>query len=232
MKKQVLISFLSLTLVSGMNASQEVVGEHCFRPAFQRKLKRVSSIKRGSFRSLSLKKKVSKEEVFIDWRKLYWGKLSDLVYSEEETYTDDIQGISGSEEQNAASLDTEDALAFAKELRQELKSFARQYGFKIVWRKKSLDITDGTAAFLEYWDKGLSQEDQGKALPFAQLCALSIGDTSAKDTIVKNTNVKNNSVGVMAIRFTGDKLTSSKGSGAQNQDKYVLFSNPFLKKGA
>src|SRR5690606_18609405 len=136
-----------------------------------------------------------------------WGRLSDLIYSEEETYTDDIHEIAGTEGQDIATLDAADALVFATELRQELKSFARQYNLKIVWRKKSLDITDGTVAFLEYWDKGYSQGDQGKALPFAQLCALSIRDTSAKNT-------------------------SSEDISAKSQIKNALFSNPFLKKGA
>lgn len=212
MKKHILITFLSLALASSMNASQGVVGEHCFRPAFQKKLKRVSSIKRGSFRSLSLNKKANKKEIFIDWHKLYWGKLSDLVYSEEETYTDDVHEIAGSEEQNAASLDTEDALAFAKELRQELKSFARQYGLKIVWRKKSPGATDGTAAFLEYWDKGYSQGGQESIPLFEKLCPLSIRNTSAKERAAKVTTVK--------IANT------------QPQIKDISYANPYLKKGA
>lgn len=190
MKKQVLMSLLSLTLASNMNASQEVVGEHCFRPAFQRKLKRVSSIKRGSFRSLSLKKKVSKKEVFIDWRKLYWGKLSDLIYSKEESYMDDVQGILESEEQNILTLDTEENQVFAKELRQELKAFAKQYGLKVVWRKKSLGVTDGTAAFLEYWDRGLSQENRDKVMPFAELCALIVKKVTAKASNTKGKNTQ------------------------------------------
>lgn len=182
MNKHIVIAVSSLILSSSLNAAPPMSGEHCFRPAFQKKLKRVSSIKRGSFRSLSLKKKVEKKEVFIDWRKLYWGKLEDLIYSEEEAYTDDAQEISGTEEQNASSLDTEETQAFAKELRQELKSFAKQYGLKIVWRKKSLGVTDGTAAFLEYWDKGFSQEGNGKVMPFADLSSLSARDAGIRVT--------------------------------------------------
>jgi hypothetical protein len=219
MKKHIIIALSSLILSSSLNASLPVSGEHCFRPAFQKKLKRVSSIKKGSFRSLSLNKKVSKKEVFIDWRKLYWGKLKDLIYSEEETYLDDAQGIAGTEEQNISSLDTEESQAFAKELRQELKSFARQYGLKIVWRKKSLNIKDGTAAFLEYWDRGFSQEDQSKALPFAELCALSSKDTSVKDKSA-------------GVTVTAGKITNSKSASVKDQIMYALFSNPFLKKGA
>ncbi len=203
MKKQILISILSLTFVSSLNASQGVLGEHCFRPAFQKKLKRVNSVKGGSFRSLSLKKKVGKKEVFIDWRKLYWGKLEDLIYSEEEAYTDEASEILGTEEQNASPLDTQESQAIAKELRQELKSFARQYGLKIVWRKKSLDLTDATAAFLEYWDKGYSQEERGKVLPFTELCALSARDA-------------------------GNKATKTRGVSPQDLSKNVSFENvPF-----
>lgn len=212
MKKQILISILSLTLVSSLNASQGVLGEHCFRPAFQKKLKRVNSVKGGSFRSLSLKKKVGKKEVFIDWRKLYWGKLSDLIYSEEETYTDDVHEIAGTEGQDIGTSDSQESQVFATELRQELKSFARQYNLKIVWRTKSPDITDGTAAFLEYWDKGYSQEEQGKALPFAQLYALSIRDTSTKERAAK--------------------VTTVKAADIQPQFKDISYANPYLKKGA
>lgn len=191
MKKQLVVSILSLALANSMNASQNVGGEHCFRAAFHKKLKRVSSVKRGSFRSLSLNRKANKKEVFIDWRQLYWGKLSDLVYSEEETYTDEVQGIAGTtEEQNMVTLDTADALVFATELRQELKSFARQYNLKIVWRKKSLDVTDGTAAFLEYWDKGYSQGDRDKVMPFEELCVLNVKKVTAKASNTKGENTQ------------------------------------------
>ncbi len=207
MKKLILIVVSSLALASSLNASHKVRGEHCFRPAFQKKLKRVKSVGLRSFNGIGRNQGRTKKAVFIDWRKLYWGKLSDLIYSEEQTYTDGAKGITGTEEQNISSLDSQESQSFAKELRQELKLFAKQYGLNIVWRNKSLDVTDGTAAFLEYWDKGLSQEEQDKALPFDELCALSTRDMSAK-------------------------ITSSKGVSAQSQIKNALFSNPFLKKGA
>lgn len=191
MKKHMLVYILSLALASSLSASQKVSGEQCFRPAFQKKLKRVSSVKGGSFRSLSLKKKVSKKEVFIDWRKLYWGKLSDLIYSEEETCTDDVHEIAGTEGQEIATLDSQESQVFATELRQELKSFARQYGLKIVWRKKSLDVTDGTAALLEYWDKGYSQGDRDKVMPFEELCVLSVKKVTAKASNTKGENTQN-----------------------------------------
>lgn len=212
MRNQILISILSLALSSSLSASQGVPGEHCFRPAFQKKLQRVSSVKGGSFRSLSLKKKAGRKEVFIDWRKLYWGKLKDLIYSEEETCTDDIHEIAGTEGQDIATLDTEDALVFATELRQELKSFARQYNLKIVWRKKSPDITDGTAAFLEYWDKGYSQENRESIPLFERLYLLSTRDTSVKERAAK--------------------VTAVKAANDQPQFKEVSYANPYLKKGA
>jgi len=179
--------FSSLALAGSLDASQGASGAHCFRPAFQKKLKRVKPVGFGSFRSIAYigkpGQKAKKKQVYIDWRRLYWGNLSDLIYSAEELHNDGE--VTDIQDQGAHSLDMQDTQAFASELRQELKSFARQYGLKIVWRKKSLDILDGTAAFLEYWDKGLSQANEHKALPFAELCALSARNTAASDVGVK-----------------------------------------------
>jgi hypothetical protein len=111
MEKHILILLASLIISNDTNASEVARREHCFRPAFQKKLKRVKSVKMGSFRSLGLKKRDSKKEVFIDCRKLYWGKFSDLIYSEEEAYTDEASEILGTEEQNASPLDTEESQA-------------------------------------------------------------------------------------------------------------------------
>ena len=164
-----------------MNASSGMKGDHCFRPAFNAELKRVKPAGFGTFtyqNAVSKKDhKVKKKPIFIDWRRLYWGKLSDLVYGPQELQGDDSQEdlreIVDSQHQDISSIDTQDALEFAKELRQELKSFARQYGFQIVWRKKPSSVRDGTDAFLEYWDRGFSQRAPGKTISFAQLCALS-----------------------------------------------------------
>jgi hypothetical protein len=79
------------------------------------------------------------------------------------------------------SLETEESQSFAKEMRQELKSFARRYNLKIVWRKKTSDTQDATAAFLEYWDKGLSHEEPNKVMSFAKLCTLSVVATNSKE---------------------------------------------------
>jgi hypothetical protein len=214
MKKHMVIAFSSLVLATGLNASQKAGGEHCFRPAFQKKLKRLNPVGFGSFNA-KRRKDTHKKAVFIDWRKLYWGKLGDLIYSEEEALiVDDLQKIAGIEEQHMSSLDSQESQDFAGELRQELKSFARQYGLKIVWRRKSPGIIDGTAAFLEYWDKGLSESNPHKAVPFAELCALSVKNTAASDRGVKQ---------------------KPKGSNTQSSRKgcsleVATFSNPFLKE--
>lgn len=193
MKKKLLIVASILVLAGSMHASQKCKGEHISRSAFKKKLKRVKTVGLRSFNAMKVEQNSNKKAVFIDWRKLYWGKLRDLIYSEEETYADDLQGIAETpEEQTYSLLDTEDAEIFAKELRQELKSFAKHYGLKILWRKKALDIIDGTGAFLEYWDKGLSQKDQEKILSFEELCSLSSKVTNVKDQNSKN-QIKNTS---------------------------------------
>lgn len=235
MKKHMLIAVSSLVLATGLHASQRVGREHCFRPAFQKKLKRVKPVGLRSFNARGCKQNFNKKAVFIDWRKLYWGKLGDLIYSEEETYADDAQGVEGTEVQNIDFLDSQESKDFAKELRRELKAFAKQYGLKIMWRKKSLGITDATAAFLEYWDKGFSREEAGKAIPFAELCALSVSDTSirdtnAKDTSIRDTSIRDTSIGVTAIR--DEKVTNAKGASARIRIKDASFSNPFLEKEA
>lgn len=218
MKKHMLMMISSLVLGSSLEAFQKENNGHCFRPAFQKKLKRVKPVGFGSFKSIAYigkpGQKAKKKQVYIDWRRLYWGNLSDLIYSAEELHDDGLQEITDIQDQDAHSLDTQDTQAFASELRQELKSFARQYSLKIVWRKKSLDILDGTAAFLEYWDKGLSQGNQGEAPPFAELCALSARNTAASNMQVKQ---------------------KPKGRDTQNLRKgrsleAVPFPNPFLRE--
>jgi hypothetical protein len=188
MKKQMLILVASLMLSNNLIALDRVRGEHCFRPAFQKKLKRVKSVRLHSFTFLKLNK--NKKTIFIDWRKLYWGKLGDLIYGVEETYDDNIQDKPGTEEKASSSFDTEESLVFAKELRQELRSFARQYNLKIVWWKKSPDLQDATSAFLEYWDKGFSQEEQAKVISFSELCALSVRHTNPESRSVHNLSTK------------------------------------------
>lgn len=214
MKKHMLMMISNLALSTSLDAFQKENNGHCFRPAFQKKLKRVKPVGFGSFKSIAYigkpGQKAKKKQVYIDWRRLYWGNLSDLVYSAEELHDDGYQEVTHIQDQNIHSLDTQDTQAFASELRQELKSFARQYGLKIVWRKKSLDILDGTAAFLEYWDKGLSQD----APPFAELCALSAKNTAASDMGTKQ---------------------KPKGKNTQNSCKgrsleAVPFLNPFLRE--
>lgn len=181
MEKLMLVMIASLVSGSSMNTLECPQSDHCFRPAFNAELKRVKPAGFGAFtyqNAVSKKDhKVKKKLIFIDWRRLYWGKLSDLVYGPHELQGDDpqedVREIVDSQDQDIYSIDTQDALEFARELRQELKSFARQYGFQIVWRKKPSDIRDGTDAFLEYWDRGFSQRAPGKTISFAQLCALS-----------------------------------------------------------
>jgi hypothetical protein len=191
MKKHILIITANLVLASNLNASEGLRGEYCFHPTFQKNLKRLKPVGWHSFQLLSLEKKPKKKAIFINWRKLYWGKLSDLVYGVEEVYVDDVQEIAGTEEQNSSLLlDTEESQSFAKELRHELKSFTEQYGLKIMWRKKSLDLLDGTAAFLEYWNRGFSQEKLSKVISFTELCSLSFGDKSVKDTGVQESKAK------------------------------------------
>lgn len=167
MNKQILIIVTNLVLVNPLNASGSLNREHCFRPAFQKKLKRVHTISLGSFRSGSLRQNKTKKAVFIDWRKLYWGRLSDLIYSEvQEDWgegREEMLETPDAQEQRNLSMNTEDTQAFAKELREELKAFARHYGFKIVWRKKALELPDVTDSFLDYWDRG-TFEEQGTDL--------------------------------------------------------------------
>jgi len=207
----------SLAVASSLNAFQKENNGYCFRPAFQKKLKRVKPVSFGSFKSVDhIRKpdqKAKKKPVYIDWRRLYWGNLSDLIYSTEELHNDGTQEVTDIQDQDH-SLDTQDTQVFASELRQELKSFARQYSLKIVWRKKSLDIMDGTAAFLEYWDKGLSQGNQGEAPPFAELCAVSARNTAASNRSVKQ---KPNSTNTQRLR-KGRSLEA------------VPFPNPFLRE--
>lgn|GEM_PF-2752850 len=245
MEKQIIILIVSLILASHLTALEGVRGEYFFRPTFQKKLKRVKPVVWHSFRSLGLKQacasqKGNKKAIFIDWRKLYWGKLSDLIYGAEEPCDEGIKGIAVREEQNALFDDTEDLKAFVKELRQELKSFAKQYGLKIIWRKKPLDLMDGTAAFLEYWDKGFSQEKQEKVLSFDDLCALSVRNTNAKDMGPSDTNIPDTSI----RNISSNKETKTKGASAPNSlimtmlfadfsCGYAPFVNvPCVKKGA
>lgn len=208
MKKHMLMTVTSLILATSLDASEGMREEYRFRPAFQKKLKRIKPMKMGSFKSDGLRLKSNKKTVFIDWQKLYWGKLFDLIYDEGESYGDDDPEIAGIKVESASSLDTEDSQAFAKELRQELKSFAKQYGLKIVWKKKSRDVADRTAAFLEYWERGFSQESKRDVLSYAELCALSVKDTSVRDTSPKCPGAKKVSFDI------------------------VPFTNVFFKKGA
>ncbi|MGV8948505.1 MAG: hypothetical protein ACOH2E_03955 [Candidatus Paracaedibacter sp.] len=211
MKKQFIIVVSSLVLASGIGASQKTIEDHCFRPAFQKKLIRVHSVRNGSYRAFSSRKKLNQKEVFIHWQKLYWGKLEDLIFCKEETYADDVQEVSDTKkEENTAFLYNEDPQDFAKELRQELKSFAKQYGFKIVWLKKTPDIEDVTAPFLEYWDRGYSQNKKHEVIPFTSLSRLC---PQLKNPSVRN--LKSN------IRKTGIR------DGAL----HVHFSKPLLKTG-
>jgi len=127
------------------------MGTH--RPAFERPLKHVSSLEFGSFKKQTLDRKASLKPIYIDWKKIYWGDLSELIYGEEES--EDL----------------------ARELRRQLRGFANQYGFRIVWQKTSEDVPDGTLAFIQYWDKGLAQSPLRSWVSFNQLCAL--GDSEA-----------------------------------------------------
>jgi hypothetical protein len=213
MKKQMLTYILTLCLASGIGASQQVNGGHCFRPNLQKKLIRVHSVRNGSYRAFILRKKVNQKEVFIDWQKLYWGKLEDLIFCKEEAYADGLREVSEVTEGQGVTYpsDTEETLAFAKELRQELKSFAKQYGFKIVWLKKTPDIEDVTSPFLEYCDRGFSQNKKHEVISFSNLCELC---PQQKKPSVKN--LKSN------IRKTGIR------DGAL----HVQVSKPLLKTGA
>ncbi len=200
MRKHIVMMTSSFILGSSMNASPGANGEHYFRPAFHKELKRVKSVGFGTFTHpnpvCKKDRKAGKKLIFIDWRRLYWGKLSDLVCSQEELHGDDshqdgshrddpyhnsTREIVHNQEQDMILNDTQDALEFARELRQELKSFARHYGFQIVWRKKPSSVRDGTDAFLEYWDRGFSQRAPGKTISFAQLCALSAQEPKLKN---------------------------------------------------
>jgi hypothetical protein len=213
MKKQFIIAVSSLVLASGIGASQKTMEDHCFRPAFQKKLIRVHSVRNGSYLAFSSRKKENQKEVFINWQKLYWGKLEDLIFCKEEAYADGVREVSEATEEQGVTYpsDTEETLAFSKELRQELKSFAKHYGLKIVWFKKSLEITDGTAAFLEYWDRGYSQKKKHEVMSFSSLFEVC---PQQKNPFVRN--LKSN------IRKTGIR------DGAL----HVHFSKPLLKAGA
>jgi len=159
-------------------------GEFYFHPIQKKKFKRVNvSSKIASFKSLGLKQQANKKRVFIDWRKLYWGTLRDLLHSEEKSYLEESKNIQ--EVFDAQAQETEEAREFTRELRQELKSFAKCYELKIVWQKKSLDLPDATSAFLDYWDKGMSQEKVDNIMPFSNLCALSAGEVSAQNVSLK-----------------------------------------------
>lgn len=125
------------------------------RPAFERSLKQVSSIEMGSFRKHALHRNASLKPVYIDWKKIYWGELSDLIYGEEEG--EDL----------------------TRELRLQLKGFAHHYGLRIVWKKTSEDILDGTSAFIQYWDKGLSQSPLSRWISFNQLRSLADPEVSS-----------------------------------------------------
>ena len=182
MKKQILIMMAALCLSSALNASENTKKDQWFRPAFKKKLKRVKSVGLRSLIPLNLKRNSNKKLIFIDWQKLYWGNLVDLIYSPDEAYDSNLQGEAKAEQNGSLSFDTQESLALAKELRQELKGFAKHYGFQIVWRKKSSKVVDGTRAFLEYWDRGLSQGDQDKIMPFAELCSLSVKQESPEET--------------------------------------------------
>lgn len=153
-------------LALAVGVPQEVHGlsqETLFRPSFHKKLVKVKRLQPGGFRQRDLKKG-EKKRAYINWQKLYWGKLIDLVYGPDE-WAEEGQGPESFDQGNVWGVsDTEDTQGFARELRQELKAFAKDYGLKVVWTKKSRNqdaIPDLTGEFLEYWDKGLSDREGG-----------------------------------------------------------------------
>lgn len=94
----------------------------------------------------------TKKEVFIDWRKLYWGNLGELT--KPERFFASGGSIQTTQAENAAARRNEALQHFTRELRAALKAFEKRYYIKINWRKNNLTTPDVTAHFINFWDKG------------------------------------------------------------------------------
>lgn len=181
-KKQITMTVAIMLLWPALGSSETCGGftsggfksESIFRPSFLKKLKKVKALPSKGFRHAILKES-EKKTVFINWKALYWGKLSDLVYGPDETEEEGIltwQPYGQGKGQDYANLDTEETQSFARELREELKAFAKTYNLRIVWnrgKRKGRPLPDATTAFLEYWDRGFSEQGANQVPSFEEL---------------------------------------------------------------
>lgn len=133
----------------GMNHDSKK-GDVYLHPLNKKKFKRAQSTKIGSFKARKVKQPLEKVAVYIDWQRIYWGKLRDLIYPTNFEEFEDNDADDCIERQSICS-----------EIRQALKAYAKQYGFKIVWRKKSSECVDKTEDFIDYWDKGSFAKEEG-----------------------------------------------------------------------
>lgn len=93
----------------------------------------------------------AKRQVFIDWRRLYWGNLGDLTKPERFFAFHNPVQTTGA--QNVLPTKNEALQQFTQELRAALKAFEERYFIKIDWRKKDLTLPDVTTQFINFWDK-------------------------------------------------------------------------------
>lgn len=105
----------------------------------------------------------AKREVFVDWRRLYWGNLGELT--KPERFFKPQNPVQTAVTENPLSQKSEALQQFTQELRAALKAFEKWYCLKINWRKKDPRVPDVTTQFINFWDRGFGQvkeKDQSK----------------------------------------------------------------------
>ena len=147
------------------------------RAAFPKVLRRLQPLVSVQKSQLSQNRR---KVIFINWRRLYWGSLEELLYGifEDGSPRDEL----------AIMPDTHETRRILEELHRELQAFARHYNLKIVWRQTvrtvSQGIPDVTNAFLEYWSQGLSKDKKAASqLDLATLCKLAIQNSDQSSVL-------------------------------------------------
>lgn len=153
MKKHI-YSLVMLSFICALPTPGAEGQEMYFHPLFKKKFLKVKSSKKvNSFKVQRLDHRDrARQTVFINWERLHWGTLSDLIQPN-EVWREEVG-------------DGEDLQELTLELRKELRSFEKQFALKIIWRKprRFQNCPDVTEKFIEYWDKGLSHQKNLKKL--------------------------------------------------------------------
>jgi|GEM_PF-2579114 len=94
----------------------------------------------------------TKKEVFVDWRRLYWGNLGELT--KPDSFFAPRKSVEPVMVENPLVTKNEALRLFTLEIRAALKAFEKRYGVKIHWYKNDLILPDVTNHFINFWDKG------------------------------------------------------------------------------